>query len=486
MTEIGWIGIALLALDWLIRIALTARIVMRRSPLSASLAWLVIIMFIPLLGLFLYLLVGENRLGERRRRRHAAVTDILLQQAAHLWRHRHYQWEGGSETLQQIARFGTAVGGSPPLRGNELELISDSDKLITRIAEDIDGARNHCHLVFYIWQDSKGTRPVADALIRAASRGVSCRVLVDSVGSKPFLRGRTVREMREAGVDVIAALPANPLRMLFSRLDLRNHRKIVAIDGHTGYVGSQNLNDSTFKQHPRKPIGQWVDAMARVTGPAAMALDVVFLLDWQLDSKENIQNLADYLPEMELPEDDGSVVQIIPSGPGPIPEAIHQAQLTIIYSAQEELIMTTPYFVPDESTRTALQAAAKRGVSVTLVCPERGDSRLVQAAGRSYYLDLLEAGVKIMHFRDGLLHAKTLTVDRRIALIGSANLDMRSFWLNFEVTMVVYDTDFASILRFLQRHYISRSNAVTLEQWRRRPMYRFAVENTAQLVAPLL
>lgn len=486
MQDFAWIGPTYVALDWVIRIGFGARIVLRRSQLTTSLAWLVIVLLLPFFGAFVYLLVGETRLGERRRRRYEVVTREIDARAVRIWLHKHFAWEGGSEWLQQVARYGAAVGGSPPLRGNALRLVHDSDDTLDGIAADIDAAESHVHMLFYIWQRDGRVTSVNEALSRAAKRGVACRVLVDAVGSKQFLRSAHARRLRADGVKIVEALPVNPVRMLFSRLDLRNHRKIVAVDGRVAWAGSANLTDASFKVSNRKGVGPWIDAMVRVEGPAAQALDVVFLRDWRAESSERVDDVERFLPDVPEPDHDESVVQVIPSGPGPAPEAIHQALLMIIYSASEEIVMTTPYFVPDEATRTALQAAAKRGVNVTLVLPARNDSFLVANAARSYFLDLLESGVTIMEFREGLLHAKTVTADRRVALIGSANFDMRSFWLNFESTLVVYDSDFASLLRFLQRDYIAKSDQVSLAQWRERSLARVAVENTAQLFAPLL
>jgi cardiolipin synthase len=273
--------------------------------------------------------------------------------------------------------------------------------------------------------------------------------------------------------------------VLFERLDLRNHRKIAVIDGRIAYAGSQNLTDSTFRAGFNPRVGSWIDATVRVEGPAAQALGVVFLQDWQLDANEKVPDITPFLPELGPPKGE-CVVQVLPSGPGPSPAGIQEAVLTTIYAAKEELIITTPYFVPDDATRRALQAAALRGVRVVLVMPFEADGRLVAAASRSYWQDLLESGVRIMLCRGGLLHAKTISVDRLMGFIGSANLDMRSFYLNFEATLIIYDDNFASVLRFLQMDYISDSVEVHLDQWRRRPVIRTFADNCAQLLGPLL
>jgi cardiolipin synthase len=435
-----------------------------------------------------YLLVGENRLGSRRIRRYEAVSKGVEQQAAAVWKQEHAATDEFDQEWGHVARFGSAVSGMPPLRGNRLTLVHSSEEMLDSLTRDIDAAKSHVHILTYIWMPGGKPVDVVDALLRAATRGVQCRVLVDAVGSKKFLRCPDCRRLVPGGVKVVIALPVNPFRLLLARLDLRNHRKIVVIDGRLAYAGSQNIADSTFRSNRFRRTGPWIDATLRIDGPAAQALATVFLRDWMMDADEEFGDLGPYFPQLDVgPEDEGnSVVQIVPSGPGLSPMAIHQALLTTIYAAREELIMTTPYFVPDEATRTALQTAAMRGVRVTLVMPSVSDSPLVAAASRSHYLDLLESGVRIMHFRHGLLHAKTVTIDRRIALIGSANFDARSFWLNFEVTAFIYDDNFASVVRFMQLDYLSHSYEVELHDWRRRPSWQVFRDNVAQLWGPLL
>ncbi len=471
--------------DLVVRLLLAVRVVMRRQAVPVSLAWLVVILFVPLLGLPLYLLVGEVRLGGRRHRRHREVAVGLEESAAIFWRGGAQDWTSGVGPFAPIARLGAAAGDHPPLRGNRLKLLAGTDELLDALIADIDGAQKRCHLLFYIWMAHGAGERVAEAVIRASGRGVDCRVLVDAVGSKAFLKSGLPARLRGAGVRIEAALPVNPVRMLFARLDLRNHRKLAVIDGWIAYAGSHNITDASFGVDPIRGIGPWIDASIRIEGPGAQALEVVFLRDWQLDGEEEIANAREYLPDRPIP-DDGSVVQVLPTGPGAGPGLMQQALLTTIYAAREELIITTPYFVPDEATRAALASAAMRGVRVTVVVPKRIDARLVALASRSHFADLLEAGVRVMEYRAGLLHAKTLTVDRDLGLIGSANMDMRSFWLNFEVSVIIYDGEVASHLRMLQVEYMGDSDEIDPDAWRRRPVWKRLAENAARLLGPLL
>lgn len=476
----------LIAIEWSIRLLLIVVVIMRRRPVSVSLAWIAILVVAPVFGAVVYLLIGENRLGVRRLRRLRELTAGMDQRAVALWQHRHQDWSPEDHYYQQIWRTATAVAGFPPLAGNSLKLIHRTDEMLKSLAADIDAATSHVHLLYYIYTTTPASRVVTDALIRAASRGVACRLLVDAVGSHDFLKSPVPEEMRTAGVRVVAALPVNPFRMLFARLDLRNHRKVAVIDGRIGYAGSQNLTDRTFRAGFNRHVGEWIDASVRIEGPAAQALGVIFLQDWQLDSNEIVSDITPFLPELPAPPCGDCVVQVLPSGPGAAPAGIHEAILTTIYAAKDELTITTPYFVPDDATRRALQAAAIRGVRVTLVMPLEPDGPIVAAASRSHWLDLLEAGVQIRLYRGGLLHAKTITIDRRMGFIGSANIDMRSFWLNFEVTIILYDDDFASVLRFMQMSYIEDSEEIHLDAWRARSFPRTFADNLAQLLGPLL
>ncbi|TVQ57131.1 MAG: cardiolipin synthase, partial [Phycisphaerales bacterium] len=277
------------------------------------------------------------------------------------------------------------------------------------------------------------------------------------------------------------ALPANLLRVAFSRVDLRNHRKITIIDGKIAYTGSHNIACEDFA--PKKKYSPWHDISVRVQGPIVRDLQMIFVEDWYLDTDESLEELLDISPGVI---EDGVSAQIMGSGPNAYNEAMRQLKHAAFHTAREELLITTPYFVPDEATATAICSAARRGVETTLIVPARNDSRLVAIASRSYYDMLLEAGVRVHEYQDGLLHAKTTTIDREFALVSTANLDRRSFELNFEVSVAIYDSDCASQLRYLQRSYLSRSKPVRLKAWRQRGLPRRLWQNAIGILSPLL
>ena len=454
----------------------------RQMRPATAMAWIVVMFALPLLGIVAYLLFGEVRLGRGRIRRHRVILDRIETRGSLEARPEHrYKAPWVPVQYTPVANLAESVASNPPRTGNLLRLIGDTDVFTQSLVEDIDAAERHCHLLTYIYLSDHSGRRVADALVRAARRGVECRLLLDSVGSKHMLKSDLCRQMREAGVRVIEALPARALRLALSRLDLRNHRKIVVIDDAIGYVGSQNIADPEFAI--KKKYAPWVDCMVRINGPAARDLQTLFVEDWYLDTDESLTTLL----EVNItPHDSGVPVQIMGTGPNSNNEGLRQLITATFHAAREELILTTPYFVPDEATMLALIAAARRGVDTTLVVPARNDSPFVAAASRSFYEIMLNANISIMEFTGGLLHAKTITIDRDLALVSTANLDRRSFELNFEVSMAVYDSNFASELRFLQKTYMNSARVVEPANWRHRRWASKLAQNAAGLLSPLL
>ncbi len=473
----------ILVAHWLIVIGLSLRVITRRSPVGVSVAWIAVMLSVPFFGAAVYLLFGENRLGRRRVARTAASLEAVREWQMSLRRPHEAGAAQEVDTTAPLDRLAERVLGFPTLTGNGIELLDHFQGIFDAIVADIDRAEKTCHLSFYIWHEGGRMLDVVNALLRAARRGVQCRALADAVGSQRFLRGDLAGRLREGGVDVRAVLATGPLRAFFSRADLRYHRKIVVVDGRVAYTGSQNLVDPRFFKQ-ESGAGEWVDAMVRVTGPAVAALDGVFALDWAVESGSVFAPPAGSasVPE-ELP---GLAVQVVPSGPDRGPAAIQRLLLTAIYAARRDLVMTTPYFVPDDSMLTALISAGLRGVDVTLIVPARNNSLLVRYASAANFDDLLSAGVRIALFKGGLLHTKSLAIDGETSIFGSVNLDMRSLWLNSEISLFVYDAGFTGRLRALQDRYLADSDLLDLASWRRRPRWRRLTEDTFRLLGPLL
>jgi cardiolipin synthase len=477
-----WIGVAV---HYVLGFALAYRVVMQRRLPGETLAWIMVLFVFPVAGPAAYLLFGELWLGRRRERRFVELLPPVRRWLATLPERRLVDWSRMDEDFEPLSQLCERTIGVPAMGGNALELIDQWFDVFERLIADIGAAKSTCHLEFYIWETGGIADQVAEALIRARQRGVTCRVLADAMGSRNFLRSDVAARLRAAGVIVRDALPGGLLRLSLVRFDLRQHRKVVVIDGRIAYTGSLNMADPRlFKRDAG--VGQWIDAMVRVEGPAVEALAISFLSDWYVetnDSLEELQATGDAAPQPPRGE---VTVQVMPTGPGLARHAVEHVLLTAVYSAQQELVLTTPYFVPSEALSLALVAAARRGVKVILIIPARLDSTLVRYASGAFQAELLEAGVRIASFSDGLLHTKSVTVDGAHSLFGSVNLDPRSFRLNFEILLAIYDRDFTGMLRALQQRYIDRSELLDLDAYRRRPKMRQAAENFARLLGPLL
>ncbi|GAK87961.1 cardiolipin synthetase [Vibrio ponticus] len=324
---------------------------------------------------------------------------------------------------------------------------------------------------------------VANALILAAARGVKIKLLLDSAGSPRFFRSPWVAKMKQAGITVVQALEVKPWRIFLRRLDLRQHRKIIVIDEKVAYTGSMNMVDPAyFKQD--SGVGQWIDIMVRVTGPTVNVLSAIHCWDWEVETGERA---FPTLPECSLePNSPQHPVQVVPSGPGMPEYLIYQVLTLAINQANKSVRITTPYFVPSADLLETLKMTAQRGIKVELIIPHKNDSLMVQWASRAFYSELMQAGVKIYEFYGGLLHTKSVVIDEQFCLVGTVNMDMRSLWLNFEVTLAIDDQEFTQQMHQLQDEYIAKSHTVSLEAWRGRSIFSRFLERTFYLFNPLL
>ena len=477
---------AAFVLHWLIVLCITARVLIKRKPTGVALAWIVIVLSIPFGGAFAYLLVGELWLPSRRIKRYIAYNEYVSDRIQRIDR----DWDVKGNQLAPIASMLNAqtikLLSISAIGGNDVKIIPSSQQCIESILHDIEAAQSSINMLFYIWHSAGLVTQVEEALIRACARGVKCRLLLDGSGSKEFLRSRRITVLRKAGIEITDVLPVGVMRNVFRRLDIRNHRKIIAIDHHTAYTGSMNMADPAFFGS-LKDVGRWIDVMARVKGPAAQVLDIVIELDRAVEFGESPSNKLPPTQTNEPIEIYGHVpLQVVPSGPGQSPRITHDMLMTLIYNTTKKLVITTPYFIPSEAMLEGLTAAALRGVDVSIVVPLDVDSVLVRHASRSYFQDLLDVGVHIHQFKGGLLHTKTVTADDQVALIGTVNMDKRSFWINFEISLFAYDEAIVQELCALQNGYILHAHPVDAQQWGTRPLGRRLLENSLQLLAPIL
>lgn len=481
-------------------LALIARVLLRPNRQPASrIAWVAVIAGLPVMGILAYALFGEVSVGRRRIARLRGVMDrlppvasVAPEQAAH----------ARAEVPDRYAHLfalGRSISGFEPIGGNSARLLADSNAAIDAMVEDIDRAREHVHLLFYIWLTDDNGCKIAEALKRAAARGVVCRAMVDGLGSRMLLGSAHWRAMGEAGVGLATALPiGNPLlRAIAGRIDLRNHRKILVIDDRITYCGSQNCADPEFRIKAK--FAPWVDIVARFEGPIVRQNQHLFAGDWgvevagrraqtgaQGDARDDADEVDALLRRpLEAPRP-GFTAQVIGTGPTVRHSAMPELFAALIQSARRELVVSTPYYVPDEALQNALCSAAYRGVATTVIFPARNDSWIVGAASRSYYADLLAAGVAIHEYTGGLLHAKTLTLDGEISLIGSANMDRRSFDLNYENNILVYDAAFNAAVRARQQTYIAGSRPVTREAVAAWSLPRRLWNNALAMLGPIL
>jgi cardiolipin synthase A/B len=463
------------------------RVIMRKPAVGVALSWLLLVAMVPLLGAAFYLLVGERRVGLRRARRiarlhtdYSQLAEVMVDQAT-----TQVDWLEHRPEAQVMNRLGMTLVGVPTVAGSTGRLLTDSQEILRQIAADVDAAQTSVLMEFYIWSEGGLADQVVEALCRAAERGVSCRVLVDAVGARPWWKGKQPDKLRSGGVNVVRAFPVGIWHMIFARNDLRLHRKIVVIDGRVAWTGSMNLVDPRyFKQSAN--VGEWVDAMVRAEGAVVAPLAMTMLGDWIVETGETVQHVLASTGLGRIESEGSNAAQVIPSGPVETTDGVLQMLLALINSAHEELVLTTPYFVPDESLLRAIRGAAARGVAVHLILPERVDSLLTRYASRSYLEELMEVGVSVHLFRAGLLHTKSITADRSICMFGTVNLDMRSIWLNYEVSVFVYGLPFGQRLRELQQEYMDLSHRLDPEQWQARPMRHKLLENSLRLMSPIL
>ncbi|KYP97521.1 cardiolipin synthetase [Sodalis-like endosymbiont of Proechinophthirus fluctus] len=481
-TVINWL---LLFGYWLLIAGVTLRVMMKRRAAPSAMAWLLVIYILPLVGIITYLLFGELNLGKRRAERRKALWSSTAQWIDDLKGYRRIFASENSEVARSLFQLCEHRQGMGGLKGNQMQLLTSTDDTLWALIHDIGLAQNNIEMVFYIWQAGGLVDKVAEALMAAARRGVRCRVMLDSAGSVAFFRSPYPTLMREAGVNMVEVLHVSIFRVFMRRMDLRQHRKMVLIDNHIAYTGSMNMVDPRyFKQDAG--VGQWIDIMARMEGPVATAMGIIFSCDWEIETGERILPPPPDVNIMSFEQVSGHTIQVIASGPGFPEGVIHQALLTSIYAARKQLVMTTPYLVPSDDLLHAICTAAQRGVEVHIIIPRHNDSMLVGWASRAFFAELLEAGVLIHQFEGGLLHTKSVLVDGQLSLVGTVNLDMRSLWLNFEITLVIDDNDFGSDLSRVQEDYLARSQLIEARVWSKRPYWQRIVERLFYFFSPLL
>lgn len=472
------IGGIIYILDFLVRVWLLFYIPKKRKP-TAAMAWLLLIFILPVFGTIIFFILGTTKLSRRRRRAQRHMTKVFREQTTRL-QEAHLTAHVPEEHIM-AAKLAESLTGLAPTTHNTVEIIYGYDEIITDIVKEIDSAKHHVLIEFYILALDTTTEPFFRALERAIKRGVAVYVLYDMWGSRKFPRRKEMkRRLTKIGAQWRQILPVSFNPTKYNRPDLRNHRKIVVIDSRYAYTGSFNMID---KRYHRRDSISYLELVAKLTGPAVLQLAAVFTSDWYAETG----NQTTY-PLYDIPSNGRgeSSVQVIPSGSEYLYQNNLKTFISLIHSARETVIITNPYLVPDEPLLDALVSAAKRGVYVSILNSEAMDQWMVGHAQRSYYRELLEAGVHIsLYKKPQLVHEKFMAIDNEVAVIGSSNLDIRSFELNLECVVVIYD---AKVARKLQKHhekYLEHSRAISLGAWKRRPFWPSLIDSITRLSSAL-
>lgn len=480
-----WWTIAFL-IDLAIKVAALILVPKGRKP-TAAMAWLLAIFLIPYVGILLFLIIGSVRLPEKRRREQARIDAIINERAAGSTAIA--DETGWPRWFQRVTQQNQNLTSIPAVGGNRAQLIGDYQGSIDAMSAAIDEATEFVHVEFFIVALDDTTRGFFAAMERAVARGVRVRLLADWLASRKIPKSdETFAELDRIGVKWSWMLPVQPLKGKYQRPDLRNHRKLVVIDGVVAFMGSQNLISRDYDSPKNITRGlMWQELMTRLEGPAVAGLNTVFLSDWLIETGEQLD--TEHVPADQVPADasaDALVAQIVPSGPGYETENNLRLFLSLIYGATDKVILTSPYFVPDEAMVYAITTACQRGLEVHLFVSEEADQWLVSHAQRSYYSALLEAGVRIfLYAAPYILHSKHFSIDDDIAVIGSSNMDIRSFTLNMEVSMLVRGKSFVAQMREVEQGYRDAGRELTLEEWRREPAKSTFFDGIARLTSAL-
>ncbi|MBN1851820.1 MAG: cardiolipin synthase [Pirellulales bacterium] len=475
--------------DWFSRVSIAAFVLalfsipsvlmQRRGRPQSALTWVLVLFSVPIIGLVLWWAVGRRHLVRKRRRRRLA-TGQRSERLTDLRDELPIQPEADWDFLS-VRRLPPeeAEWVFVPTHGNTVELLVDAAQAYPAMQQAIQSADQYIHVLYYIWEADPTGRLFRDLLVERARRGLEVRVLYDAIGGSA-VRGKFMRPLIEAGAQVAAFMPPKLFRRSLE-LNFRNHRKIIVADGREAIVGGLNIGDEYQSN--------WRDAAVRLTGPVVDQLQEIFADDWHFTTHEDFASpnyFGAWCETIPPPQAHPAICGVVASGPHTHINLTHEAFFTAITRASERIWITTPYYIPDPVIMAALRTAVFRGVDVRMIVPQRGDSWFVTWAGRSFYPELLRAGVRLFEYGPGFLHAKTVLIDQNLSIIGSANMDIRSFRLNFEVSCLIQSTEFASDVAKLFESYLKESRELSLAEVESRPYLTRLGEAVVHLLSPIL
>lgn len=465
------------------------RIIYETRSTTKTMSYVLLAIFFPFIGMILYFSVGVNYRNRKiysKKLKMDADMDKRLRE--NILERSNEMLEGSNEALvdnKALAKLLLHDEMSPLTRYNTAKVLVNGEEKFPHLIDVLKSAKHHIHMEYYIYEPDNTGREIAEILKQKAQEGVIVRLIYDDFGSRR-IRRRMVLDLREAGV---LAMPFYRIKLiaLANRINYRNHRKIVVVDGREAFVGGINVTDRSINTNGDEEIKYWRDTHLYLAGPVVRNLQYLFLGDWNFCANDNIELAREYFPKMQdLKTGDDRYMQIASSGPDSASPTILFSILQAIMLADEEVLITTPYFIPGESLLNILVIAAKSGVNVHILVPAKGDSRFVNSAAQSYYLELVEAGVHIHRYKKGFVHAKTMVIDGEVSMIGTANMDIRSFDLNFEVNAIIYDEETGEQMRKLFYEDAKFATEIDPEQWKNRPWYVHLGERVARLLSPLL
>ena len=479
-----WLVVALAIIDIIIRIFAICWLPYNRKP-NVALGWLMAIFFIPYIGFIAFIIFGSNRLPRKRIERQAIMNTLMREAVGH-----YEPVLGNTEPIRQeitvAASLNYRLGSLPMVAGNKFYFHPDNVQAMQDMAAEIDKAQDYVHFEFYITSYDEASSPLWDALIRAHQRGVQVRVLIDHIGSRKYAGYKPLcKKLKKAGIKWCLMLPLKPWKLQWQRPDLRNHRKILVIDGNIAFSGSQNAIHPAYdiKKNLKKGL-IWKDLSFSATGPIVEELNAVFISDWYSETGE--LPLSEIRTRLQATPG-GSLAQVVPSGPGYETENNLRLINYLINNAEHRILICSPYFVPEDTLLQALTNAAFSGIDVSVFVTEKGDQFLANMGQRSYYEQLLKAGIKINAYPGPtVLHSKFMLIDDDIAFIGSSNMDPRSFSLNLEVSSLIVDKEVVGDIDDIAKDYDRVCKPIVYDQWVRRPAAVKMVENLCRLWSSLL
>lgn len=465
------------------------RVVYDTRSTTKTVAYMLLVIFVPIAGIFIYFSFGINyrkrKIYNKKLIRDSNLERKIQSVIEYYTLHNLERKNPSIAHHKELARLLLKDSSSPLTAHNNVQVLVNGEQKFPEVLKALERARYHIHIEYYIYEDDETGRAIEELLIRKAKEGVEVRFIYDDFGSRS-IRKKMVRRLRAAGVKVF---PFHKIIFiaLANRLNYRNHRKIIVVDGKVAFVGGINVSNKYVNDAHNPGKLFWRDTHLRIEGPGVYYLQYLFLADWNFCANEHIEPDSILFPKTHVLTTKGDkLVQIAASGPDSDRPTILFSLLQAIFLAQEEILITTPYFIPGESILEALIVSALSGLKVKLLVPGISDSVFVNTAARSYYSELLKAGVEIYQYQKGFVHAKTMVTDSKVAIVGTANMDYRSFDLNFEVNAIVYDEAVATELRTIFYEDLKGAEKIDPLAWDARPWYYEITEKTARLVAPML